>query len=199
MAYTNTWSNIIPAGSAAANTVDDQIRQLRLDIQERMDDIVIDWTADPVVLDVGVIGAQTGVVRFFGPWLIAPARDDDDVSWGNFYFEADNNANFPAFMPLALPVGAVVTEITIISDKNTATNYDATFNHSAYATSPVFTEVSSVTVSATGVREDTVFTGTHTVATLRVYMLKFNSTGGGRFRIYGAKVTFNVSGLSAYL
>jgi len=50
MAYTNTpWSNIIPAGGDPLNTADDQIRQLRLDIQERMDDVVVDWTVDPVV------------------------------------------------------------------------------------------------------------------------------------------------------
>lgn len=50
MAYSNVWSNVIPAGTAAANTLDDQIRQLRLDIQERMNDVVADWTVDPVVL-----------------------------------------------------------------------------------------------------------------------------------------------------
>ena len=49
MAYTNAWSNIVPAGSDALNTADDQIRRLRLDVQERMDDIVADWTTDPVV------------------------------------------------------------------------------------------------------------------------------------------------------
>ncbi len=57
MAHTNVWSNVIPAGSDALNTADDQIRQLRLDIQERMDEVVDDWTADPVVpsIDVGDI------------------------------------------------------------------------------------------------------------------------------------------------
>jgi hypothetical protein len=49
MAFTNPWSNIIPAGSDPANTADDEIRQLRLDIDERMDTIVGDWSADPIV------------------------------------------------------------------------------------------------------------------------------------------------------
>lgn len=49
MAFTNVWSNIIPAGSDPANTADDEIRQLRLDIDERMDSIVGDWSADPIV------------------------------------------------------------------------------------------------------------------------------------------------------
>ena len=49
MPFTNAWSDVIPAGSAAANTIDDQIRQLRLDIHERMDSLIDDWTADPLV------------------------------------------------------------------------------------------------------------------------------------------------------
>ena len=51
MAYTNVWSNIIPAGSDAANTADNQLRQLRSDLNERFDDFLAeDWTADPIVL-----------------------------------------------------------------------------------------------------------------------------------------------------
>ena len=49
MAYSNSWSNIIPVSSDPLNTADDQLRRLRLDVQERMDDLVDDWTADPVV------------------------------------------------------------------------------------------------------------------------------------------------------
>lgn len=49
MAFSNPWSNIIPAGSDPANTADDEIRQLRLDIDERMDQIVGAWSADPIV------------------------------------------------------------------------------------------------------------------------------------------------------
>lgn len=50
MAYTNSWTTVAPAGSAAANTADDEIRKLRLDLEERMNDLVNDWTVDPVVL-----------------------------------------------------------------------------------------------------------------------------------------------------
>jgi hypothetical protein len=54
MAFTNPWSNIIPAGSDPANTADDEIRQLRLDIDERMDQIVPDWSADPLFVLTGI-------------------------------------------------------------------------------------------------------------------------------------------------
>src|SRR3970040_1270642 len=58
--YTNPWSYTDPPGSQNANTIDDEFRQLRLDIHERMDDIVDDWTDDPVVLSgaAGSIGSS---------------------------------------------------------------------------------------------------------------------------------------------
>jgi len=57
MAFTNVWSNVIPAGSDALSTADNQIRQLRLDIQERMEGgLVDDWTTDPLVLTRLVAG-----------------------------------------------------------------------------------------------------------------------------------------------
>ena len=50
MAYTNNWTTVAPAGSAAANTADDEIRKLRLDMEERLEEVVIeDMTTDPVV------------------------------------------------------------------------------------------------------------------------------------------------------
>ncbi len=61
MAHTNSgWPTNIPAGGDNLNTADDQLRRLRLDLLERMNEIVDDFTTDPVVpkeLDVSrVIG-----------------------------------------------------------------------------------------------------------------------------------------------
>jgi len=53
MPYTNPWIDSIPLGSQNANTADDEFRKIKLDIHERMDDIVVDWTADPIVLAAG--------------------------------------------------------------------------------------------------------------------------------------------------
>lgn len=62
MAYTNAWSVTVPAGSELANTIDDHLRRLRLDIEERMNDIVADWAADPVVLNASTLPiTQKGV------------------------------------------------------------------------------------------------------------------------------------------
>ena len=48
MAYTNAgWATNIPAGGDNLNTADDQIRRLRLDLKERLNDIVDDVTTYP--------------------------------------------------------------------------------------------------------------------------------------------------------
>lgn len=49
MAYTRSWSDTTPPGSQAANTIDDEIRNLRLDIHERMTDLCPDWTASAII------------------------------------------------------------------------------------------------------------------------------------------------------
>ena len=51
MAHTNSgWPTNIPVSSDPLNTTDDQLRRLRLDLLERFNDIVDDFTADPIVL-----------------------------------------------------------------------------------------------------------------------------------------------------
>lgn len=49
MAYTRSWSDTTPPGSQAANTIDDEIRNLRVDVHERMTDLVPDWTAAAIL------------------------------------------------------------------------------------------------------------------------------------------------------
>ena len=77
MALTNSgWPTNIPVSSDPLNTTDDQLRRLRLDLLERFNDIVDDWTTDPVVLsdiDVGiVIGTPDLAVVYTGAAFAIP-------------------------------------------------------------------------------------------------------------------------------
>lgn len=50
MAYANAWNDTDPPGTELAKNIDDQIRLLRSEIHERMNDLTqTGWTADPVV------------------------------------------------------------------------------------------------------------------------------------------------------
>ena len=77
MAHTNAgWPTNIPATGDNLNTADDQLRRLRLDIKERMNDFVDDWTADPIVrktLDVDrIVGDPDLAVVYTGAAFAIP-------------------------------------------------------------------------------------------------------------------------------
>ena len=56
MAYTASWTTVAPTGAAAANTADDEIRKLRLDLEERLEEFLIaDMSADPVVANSALV------------------------------------------------------------------------------------------------------------------------------------------------
>lgn len=61
MPFSNAWSSVIPAGPTSAKLIDDHIRQLRLDIEERMEAaLIVDWAGDPLVLKPELKGGQNG-------------------------------------------------------------------------------------------------------------------------------------------
>lgn len=84
MAYTNSWSVIIPAGSDPA-TVDNDLRQLRLDFQERMNSLVDDFTDDPVVLKAA---STTKVYR--GASLSIGASTTDEIEFDTEAYDPDD-------------------------------------------------------------------------------------------------------------
>lgn len=49
MAYTRAWDETAPLGSAAASSIDTIFQQLKTDLRERLNEVVVDFTADPVV------------------------------------------------------------------------------------------------------------------------------------------------------
>jgi hypothetical protein len=60
--YTNPWSDVTPSDSSQANQIGADLRQLRLDIHQRMNSLVNDWTASPVTLQAQNSGAATGKI-----------------------------------------------------------------------------------------------------------------------------------------
>lgn len=62
MAYTRPWTNNSPLGSRSAAEIDDSIRELRVDVSQRMDDLTApggEWTAnDPIVIPSATNGFQ---------------------------------------------------------------------------------------------------------------------------------------------
>lgn len=67
MAYTSVWDNTVPLGTAAANTIDNLFRSLKVDISERFDDIfgMSTFVTDPLrPYGLKFTDAQNAVVTF---------------------------------------------------------------------------------------------------------------------------------------
>lgn len=197
MAYTNSWSNTVPAGSAAANTIDDAIKQLRLDIQERMDALVDDWTADPVVLTTT---ADQTVTRFYHHSILRPVNDEDDVDVEQLYTESDNDTAAHLRGHIALPVGCVLTDFDVVIDIQSATSGVVKLYYEGFTSSPGITQVGSLTETVSGVRVSAVVDGgSHTVETARMYFVECVPGSAHNIRIYGFRATFTVADLGDYL
>ena len=109
MAYSNSWSNIIPVSSDPLNTADDQLRRVRLDVQERMDDIVEDWTADPVV-PKAVADAATRW-RHWSEGVIDRGTDEYSNFTARVLISPTISLQIGWYAPLPLIVGRTLTSV----------------------------------------------------------------------------------------
>ncbi|KKK74752.1 hypothetical protein LCGC14_2880610 [marine sediment metagenome] len=111
MAYTNSWTTVAPAGSAAANTADDEIRKLRLDMEERMNDLVNDWTVDPVVLkSEGPSGVRW---RHWSEGVLDRGTEDYENFTSRVLISDSISTNSRVwYAPMPLTVGTTLTDVT---------------------------------------------------------------------------------------
>jgi hypothetical protein len=107
MAKTYDWSTIVPAGSEQASTADDHIRRLRLEIEERMNDIVQDWSADPVVLRTSEALIGTRLVIHNSAFVVEPGTAGT-VAYGDTNLEITTDVE-PMRAPVPLRAGLVIT------------------------------------------------------------------------------------------
>ncbi len=210
MPYTRVWNITSPPGSAQASTADDEIRNLREDIEERMDDITAAgglWSADdPILLDNTNVGAQTAVGLFFSHELIQHGNDEDDTLWTDPYFESDNTANRAAYLPLSpmLPVNCTLQTVSVLIATDASAVVDTNVYWRTYAApSPTNNNAVADIQNHTNTAITDLLIGgplAHAVATDRMYYIKWNNTiGSTRFRIYGVKITIDVADLTAYI
>ena len=108
MPYTRAWSNTIPAGTRAAGEIDDAIRELRVDIQQRMDEALVDdWFDDPVVAKSGVGGTVTNRVLVIPPHILMSVGGLTSVE-ANASISGSVVVSDQAFGGFAIPAGYVV-------------------------------------------------------------------------------------------
>jgi hypothetical protein len=197
MSYTNTWSTTRPLGSAQAATADDEIRTLRLDITERMNSIVTDWAADPVVMRPDALSRLvTRSICLHGSAFVS-TEDDDDVTWFDQYVQSDNSGDRIMKAAIPVPSGVTIIGATFLWSKQTLNGVVGQLIKESFDTTHATTVVGSVTNTANGVQESSIGTVSELVATDGMYFFKVSPADLvilDRIVIYGARIFYTESG-----
>lgn len=138
MTYTNTWNESVPVGGAPANTVDDNFRQLKTDVRERINTLIGSAIATPLADPVIAAGKGMIATRTFKVWIpwhamafissagtLSPPQSYATSTVGIDVVQGTHGTGY-FHCPLRLPVGA-----TILSATATPPNNYINFNQSA--------------------------------------------------------------------
>jgi hypothetical protein len=186
MTYTREWDESKPLGSEAAKNIDDILRAFKVDIRERMNSFIDDWTADPVVLQSGLVTEVTTIPfpAFISstPAIVAVHQNEHVVC----PFDAVMNAAVP------LPVGRTITKVDFLTDIDSCPG--VTLSLVSYEPTPVVTPTVEFTVTDSTSGENTNSSGTLAVvgAPYRWVYIQVHATGGSggdTFKIFGAQIT----------
>src|SRR5678816_4211661 len=117
MPYTNLWSNVIPAGGVQAKLIDDHIRQLRFDLEERLEDkIFTDMALDPLVLKDEFSGKKVSkqMVISFAEMSKSVLGKEHIIDQYKMIAFTDSA---PVVIPIHLPPGVTLTLFEVMNDR----------------------------------------------------------------------------------
>lgn len=189
MPHSTSWDETAPLGSAAASTIDDIIRELKVSIRERADDFVSDWANDdPVTLKPEVLN-RTARQVIWGPFSV-PFNNNNVAYVGTGAGEGAIAIGVAAKIDLPFEKNWKITKIEILGKQVGGSNctvelhkttFDASVNDSVEAS----TSITSATVVVTEL-----FNGTETINGTAYYWLYLDASAGD-FYLYGVRVTYD--------
>lgn len=192
--YTNVWNNAAPLGSIQAFTLDEEIRKLRLDIEERMTALVTGFTTgaatDPVVALPELKGNVTGKVLHMHHSIFV-AHSATNESRSNLYCAPSTTGTLGFWSPLSIPVGCTLQNVTGTFDRQTLT-VSLIVGYTDALTGAVTILATRSDGATAGVFQKDVQVAdlAHVIVTGRYYFIEVDLDGfvaGGKFsRFYGA-------------
>lgn len=214
MSYTNPWSDAIPLGSSLASTIDDSIRQLRLDIHDRMNSIVTDWTADPIVLQPQSGGPINGKNIFIHHSAFTPASPSITYTVGVTPFTkavpirtalntqsigtVDLNApTVTMWAPVILPQGVSITGV-VFNIQQLAGSATFKLRKFVFNTAPTLPTITDLTIGTT----DTAAYKSYIINPSPAYVVLNNDvlflevTFDTNTQLYSAAITYNIANVS---
>ena len=191
--YTNVWSDIQPSDTELANTLGADLRKLRLDIRERMNALVVDWTADPVV----TLANDPTIV--FQRVIPACAFASNQNAQSNTMLDGKVQISAPGVLYYApidfVPIGGTIQLVEYLLDRGTATHINCQLCRMPFSVTPdAVTVIDAIDVSAAGKAIHPSAVLSHEVDAGFQYFLKLQVTTVGSGWIYAARVSYGATG-----
>lgn len=206
MAYTNTWDDSRPPGTQLAKNIDDEFRVFRVDVHERMNSLVVDWLADPVVLQGSMGGAKTGKIVYINhaafdiisPVPLIPLS----ISRGEVETINTSASNQDFIAPTWIPGNMTITRLRAIVRNSTGSGTitvaldSISFDVSRTLTNLCFgtTVASGVSVLDTGVLGVPPLTPTNAATYIKITLPASASLGSLTASFSSVEITYNSPG-----
>lgn len=195
MAYTNVWSSVLPSGSAAASSIDDELRKIRVDMEERLLGLFVSpFTTDPLVVKPAVLGNVTGKKAYLGYAAFKTGNGQNESLASDASYIQDDAPPIKRVCPLSayLIEGIQITRIKLYHDpKGDTVNFRVV---SVSKTGVLATVLANVPdTSNTGFVEKDSGALTITLATDLFYNLIWETTSASTPRLIGAEITYDVT------
>jgi hypothetical protein len=198
MPHTNAWNVTDPPGTEQAKNIDDHIRRLRVDLGDRLADLVVDVMADPLKLKAD---AQDPVVD---KQLIIPFSDfmvttnGKEAEFHDGYCLAYTDTGL-LMCPVQVPVGCTITKVEVLVDVADADSINWSFDSRSFAagggrpasqTAQVI--LANGNVAGAGVKIGASGVLAVLVSAAQMYYIAIDGVGanGNSYDLYGARVTY---------
>lgn len=195
MGFTNAWSITRPTGTLPANQIDDEIRAFRLDVQERMNVIFEDFSADPLVAKPAFGGKVTGntVVIHHAAFI----NDDGLVAPRTAKYLQEQNAPTTWYARVTIPVGVTITKFEALVDPIGGNTINTSLQLMTFDDVAGTNTIINVGANGNGA---VVVSSAVNYVTLNneVYFVQFTITTNGQ-RFYAARITYDSPDVSKRL
>ena len=200
MPHTNAWNVTDPPGNEQAKNIDNHIRKLRVDIADRMGDIVTDWTADPVKIKSSGIDQVVDKIRVisFADFKTTTIGKEAVYTSGRLYAFTDTDG---LYCDIDIPVGCIITKVEVLADVGDATNITWTLYNRSFAAggarpASVSAEnvLATLTTAGSGVKNMASGVLAITITDAFLYYLGVEAGGaaGNSFDLFGARITYTM-------
>lgn len=183
------WDETIPQGTALANTIDTIIQQVKAEVRERMNDIVVDWTADPVELKpTAAVGLRTGL-QFTVSGLSAVAQTGSNPTYGEGFCLVYNGG--VSFIGLPLQKGWQVLSIEVLTNNNTVPDLTIQLRRADFSETPT-SSLWATAHNTTGLSQiSQMLSSPIDIDEIKYWYVKFSSSAALAYTVYGVRITYD--------